>query len=75
MNQIKSVKILTQSGLNLHVPIQCNNCCNITERKFCKIWAFPETKWNSATGCPDYAGIQRIPDNTPEIIENKKSDL
>jgi hypothetical protein len=64
LNQVKSIKILARSGLNLRTPIQCNNCCNITERKFCKIWAFPETKWNETIGCPDY-----------QSIENEKPDI
>lgn len=54
-SNFKNVMVLTKPGLNLTAPDACRGCIHLTERRFCQIWAFPESKWNTESPCLDYS--------------------
>lgn len=58
----KNVMVLTKPGLDLTAPAACRGCVHLTERRFCRIWAFPESKWKRRLPCPDYSVYHRGPD-------------
>ena len=70
MTREEFVAVLTKPGLNILAPSCCRQCCHLTARRTCAIWAFPVTKWRSGQQCPQFSSGPE-----PEICGIPSSDI